>query len=282
MSERRGQVSAGPTRHIGPEAFGRTEGTALWWLTNAGFLINARGTALMIDPAIAMDPGQPGTSELGMRLLVSLPVEASAVPRLDAVLYTHADEDHCASGTARELVRSGAVFVGPPPVAERLPGLGVPEDRIQVARWGEGFRVGAVEVIPTPADHPWQLRDPEKLGPPWKPGDCCGYLMKTPEGTIWHPGDTRLTDEHVQMRDVDVLLLDVSPNEYHLGVENAAWLANILDVPCIIPHHYGTYDAPEHAAYNGDPAEVEAKISDAEDRFRVLAPGERFEVGRGE
>jgi len=106
--------------------------------------------------------------------------------------------------------------------------------------------------------------------------------MKTPDGTIWHPGDTRLTDEHVQMQGVDVLLLDVSPNEYHLGVGNAARLANLLDVPCIIPHHYGTYDAPDQTAYNGDPAEVEARISDAERRLRVLAPGERFEVRRGE
>jgi len=60
-----------------------------------------------------------------------------------------------------------------------------------------------------------------------------------------------------------------------LGVDNAARLANILDPPHIIPYHWGTYDAPDHVAYNGDPAEVEAKLRNP-DAFHVLAPGEGF------
>lgn len=280
MSERRGQVSAVPSHRLDRGSFERSGETALWWLTNAGFLINSRGTVLMIDPAISLDPDNPGTSETGMRLLVALPVEASEVPRLDAVLYTHADEDHFAAATARELVPTGAVFVGPPPVAAELGKLGVPKGRRRTVEIGQAFSIGEVEITPTPADHPWQLRDPERFGEPWKPADCCGYLVSTPDGTIWNPGDTRLTDDHVQMQGVDVLLLDVSRNEYHLGVDNAARLANILDVPHIIPHHYGTYDAPDHPAYNGDPAEVADKVRDAEQRFHMLAPGERFVVRR--
>jgi L-ascorbate metabolism protein UlaG (beta-lactamase superfamily) len=278
MSPRLGQVSAAPARRLGADAFGRSGETALWWLTNAGFLVNARGTVAVIDPAISLDPNSLGTSETGLRLLTALPIEASAVPRLDAVLYTHADDDHFARRTAEELFRTEALFVGPPPVAEELSQMGLADERVRIAQAGETFEVGRVKVTPTPADHPWQLRDPEQLGEPWKPGDCCGYLLTTPDGTIWNPGDTRLMDEHVQMKDVDVLLLDISRNEYHLGVDNAARLANILDVPHIIPHHYGTYDASEHTAYNGDPAEVAAKIKDAEQRFHVLAPGERFTV----
>jgi L-ascorbate metabolism protein UlaG (beta-lactamase superfamily) len=255
--------------------------TALWWLTNAGFLVNSRGTVLMIDPVILLDPDSPGTSETGMRLLVDLPLLASEVPRLDAVLYTHSDDDHLARPTARELMRTEALFVGPPPVAEALLGLGLPTDRVRVARGGETIDIGNTAVAPTPADHPWQLRDPQELGPPWGSGDCCGYVVETPDGTIWCPGDTRLMDEHLQMQDVDVLLLDVSRNEYHLGVENAARLANILGTPHIIPYHYGTYQAPDHPAYNGDPAEVSAKLGDADKRFHVLAPGERYIVRRG-
>jgi len=63
-------------------------------------------------------------------------------------------------------------------------------------------------------------------------------------------------------------------------VDNAARLANMLDVRHIIPYHYGTYDAAEHTAYNGDPAEVGAMIRGAERRVHVLAPGEQFTVGR--
>lgn len=280
MSSSRGQVSAAPSRRMGPETFSRRRRTALWWLTNAGFLINSHGTLLMMDPAISPYPDSPGTHETGLRLLASLPLEAADVSRLDAVLYTHADEDHFPRLTAERLACTGALFVGPPPVADALPDLGVPEARIRIARVGQPISLGPLEITPTPADHPWQLRDPDKFGPPWRPEDCCGYLVSAPEGKIWNPGDTRLMDEHVQMQDISVLLLDVSRSEYHLGVDNAARLANILDVPHIIAHHYGTYDAPEHPAYNGDPAEVAARIRDADRRFHVLAPGQEFVLAR--
>ena len=273
------QAVAPMTRAIGPDAFATSDGTYLWWLTNAGFLINARGTLVMVDPAISLSDEEREVSETGHRLLVPLPIQAQGVSRLDICLYTHADYDHFAPATARTLIPTGALFVGPPPVAVELEKLGVPAERIRVARAGERAAVGPVTVAVTPADHPWQIRDPARFGPPWKPEECCGYLVSTPDGAIWHPGDTRLMDEHIEMRGVDVLLLDASRNEYHLGVENAVRLANASDARHIIPHHYGTYlhtDPSPHNPYNGDPAELAPRIRDSVHRFHVLAPGERF------
>jgi L-ascorbate metabolism protein UlaG (beta-lactamase superfamily) len=277
MSSPPGQSSAAPSHRIGPEVFRARPGTTVRWLTNAGFLINARGTLLVLDPAISLDPESPGRSETGMRLLVSLPIEADRIPRLEAVLYTHADDDHFAPATARALSRTDAIFVGPPPVVSALKEMGLPEDRLRVARIGGDLDVGRTTIVPTPADHPWQLRDPKRFGDPWKPGDCCGYAMDTPDGRIWCPGDTRLMDDHVLMKGVDLLLLDVSRCDYHLGVDNAARLANILDPPSIIPYHWGTYDAPDSAAYNGDPEEVRGKLHRPK-AYRVLAPGEEFRL----
>ena len=263
------------------DAFAGSSDTALWWLTNAGFLINSRGLLLMIDPAITLAPGSRETSETGHRLLVELPITASRVPRLDAVLYTHGDYDHFAPESARQLARTGALFVGPPPVAARLPELGLPDERVRVARAGDTLAFGPVLVTPTSADHPWQLRDPDRFGPPWGAEDCCGYVVSTPDGVIFHPGDTRLMEEHLRLRGVDVLLLDVARNRYHLGVADAARLAEAVRAPHIIPHHYGSYDSPEataHNPYNGDPDEVRSRIRNADRRFHVLAPGERFVV----
>ncbi len=269
------QVSASPSQHIGRDVFKRARGTALWWLTNAGFLINSRGMLAMIDPVISVDPDAPQTSETGMRLLVALPLEAAEVPRLDVVLYTHADDDHFARTTAQTLFGVGALFVGPPPVARELAKMGLSRQRVRTALADEAIEVEQVSITPTPADHPWQLRDPERFGQPWKPEDCCGYLLDTPDGRLWCPGDTRLMDEHVQMKGVDVLLLDVGRSEYHLGVDAGARLANILDPPHIIPYHWGTYDAPEHEAYNGDPEEVRERLHNP-DAFHLLAPGQEF------
>jgi L-ascorbate metabolism protein UlaG (beta-lactamase superfamily) len=278
-----GQVSAKQTVVLTQAAFGRVAETRLWWLTNAGFLINARGTLLMIDPAISCAPGSTDTSETGHRLLVGLPIEAARVPRLEAICYTHADYDHFAPATAQQLLRTGARFIGPPPVAEQLAQLGLPSSRLEVAHAGEPIRVGGVTVMPTVADHPWQIRDPAQFGPPWGPEDCCGYLLATPDGLIWHPGDTRLVPAHLELTEIDVLLLDVSRNEYHLGVRDAARLAEALAPAVVIPHHYGSYDAPQatpHNPYNGNWTEVANRVRDGAQRFRVLAPGEEFVVTR--
>ncbi len=149
------QVRAPVTIRIGEESFAPASDTALWWLTNAGFLINARGTRVMLDPAIALAPGAPDVSETGHRLLVDLPVTASQVPGLEAVLYTHGDYDHFAPASARELAAgTAALFVGPPPVAAQLRELGLPEARVRVARPGDTFAVGAVSITPTPAEKP--------------------------------------------------------------------------------------------------------------------------------
>lgn len=284
----RRQVSAPPSRRIGPEAFDPCTETAIWWLTHAGFLVNAPGALLMLDPAISYTP-EPSCGRdrdwspqflMRSRMLVSLPIEACGVPRLDAVLYTHADRDHFLLRSARQLSRSGATFYGPPPVVRELHQAGFPEDRVRPVQAGESIRIGTAEVTPTPADHPWQLADPAKFGPAWGPGDCVGYLLCTPDGTIWCVGYTRLLPEHLSVSGVDVMLLDVARDEYHMGVEDSARLANAVASPHIIACHFGCYDTPNHIGWNGDPAEVAAGVHDAERRFHVLAPGEKFVLPR--
>jgi hypothetical protein len=46
------QARAPRTQPFGGEAFGPTDGTTLRWLGMAGFLINSRGTTIMVDPLL--------------------------------------------------------------------------------------------------------------------------------------------------------------------------------------------------------------------------------------
>jgi L-ascorbate metabolism protein UlaG (beta-lactamase superfamily) len=119
----------------------------------AGFLINARGTLVAIDPAISHAPGSKGRGEFGVRRLDPLPIEAAAVPRLDLVCVSHADPDDLAPLTARELIRAGANFAGPTPVAARLRDLGVAEGHLRAVKRGDRLRVSEVEIVVTRADH---------------------------------------------------------------------------------------------------------------------------------
>ena len=79
------QAVAPPTQPFGAEAFEASDRTVLRWLGMAGWLVNARGTTLMIDPLL---------SGFDMPIMIEMPLAAGDVPHLDAVLVTHSDNDH--------------------------------------------------------------------------------------------------------------------------------------------------------------------------------------------
>ncbi len=254
--------------------FGPRDDTVVAWLGMAGAAINARGTVLLIDPLLTyVDRDGERVSETGHAFRVPLPIEARDVPRADAVLYTHADGDHFAEPTARTLrERLDPAFIAPPPAAGQLEALGVRADRLTVARDFDEIAIGPARVTITPALHDWQDRDP------WRRGDCCGYLVRTPDGAVWHPGDTRLIDELLTVRDVDVLFFDVAAVRSHLGPAGSARLAQSCGARTLIAYHYGTYVMRPGSYGNCDPAEAVAAARELPGRLLMLNPGQQLRL----
>src|SRR6476660_6918665 len=69
------QATAPPTQPFGKEAFAPAKNTTIRWLGMAGFLVNSRGTTLMIDPLL---------EGYDMPTLRSFPIQPKEVPHLDA------------------------------------------------------------------------------------------------------------------------------------------------------------------------------------------------------
>lgn len=260
---------------ISESAFAKRNDTSITWLTGAGFMINCRGTIIFIDPVISVKPGEEHISEIGLALKLNLPILATQVPKVDYVLYTHSDIDHLGPQTAIELAKHNVQFIGTYPVYYQLTQLGINPKQVAVCRIGEQINIGDVVIEITPADHPWQLKDLARGGRPFRMGDCCGYILNTQDGRMFFPGDTRLMEEHLKIRDIDLLALDVSMCEYHLNHTSAAVLANNLPNAYLFPYHYGTYNT-ENPAHCGNPKDVYSKIKNGEQRGLILAPGEAF------
>ena len=274
------QAAAPMTVMMGADAFAEKDGTCIYWLGSAGILINARGTCIMIDPVLENSEADPALSEAGFPFLVPPPVRCADIPRLDAVLYTHADYDHMAPGTAKALLRLDVPYYGTEFTCFRLQqdfGIGLQgAGRTIPMFYAQETVIGNISVRLTHCVHNWRANRPE-FDWEYGPDDCCGFYITTPDGTVWAPGDSTLQPWHFEEPAPDLMFFDISADPFHFGTENAIRLANHYGTSDLILYHYGTYLAPEKPAFNADPAWTEGRITDPA-RLHILAPGEKFRL----
>lgn len=263
-----GQAMAPETQGLDAGAFGASELSTVWWLGMAGFLINARGTTVMIDPVL---------TGFDMPLLIDFPIAVQDVPRLDAVLITHSDNDHFSVPTCRDLIPVTGAYHGTRYVASVMDAEGMPGHGHDI---GGEFEVGPIRVRVTPADHAWQNARPRPGQRVFAEEDACGFWLDTPDGSIWAPGDSRLIPEHhLGMPAPDVLLFDFSDSEWHFGLDGAVAMANAYPTAALLLHHWGSVDSPEFSPFNGDPVLLYDLVVNP-DRIHVVAPGEPFVLHR--
>jgi L-ascorbate metabolism protein UlaG (beta-lactamase superfamily) len=261
--EKKYQARAPKTQPFGAQAFGKSNQTTIRWLGFAGFFINSRGTTLMVDPVL---------EGFDMPVLIDFPIAPKDVPRLDAVLVTHADNDHFSVPTNQDMKGVTRAYHSTVYVDSLMKNLGLASFGHTI---GDAFTVGPVRVKLTPADHAYQNAYPGMSKRRFKNEDACGFWIETPDGTIWTPGDSRLTPGHLTMPTPDAILFDFSDSEWHFTLKGAVKVANAYPNTPLLLCHWGSVDAPDFAPFNGDPKQL-AKLITNPERIQVLAPGEAF------
>lgn len=107
----RGQAMPGPTRPLTSADFGPRPDTAVTWLGSAGIFLNSRGSTLMVDPLL---------QDFDMPLLIQPPILPRQVPRLDALLITHIDNDHFSRSGCLDMKDTCRSYHAPRYVAEQI------------------------------------------------------------------------------------------------------------------------------------------------------------------
>jgi L-ascorbate metabolism protein UlaG (beta-lactamase superfamily) len=178
-----------------------------------------------------------GPRVLHIRRLVPLP---ESVPRLDAILVSHAHYDHLDLPSLRDLPAEVPVLA-PHGVADLLRRR--TEHDVTVVAPGDRVRVGNVDVVATEAVHDGsRMRFSQDLG-------AVGFLVEG-GARVYFAGDTDVFDGmRVLAKDIDVALLpvwgwgpDVGPG--HLDPEGAARAAALLAPRVAVPIHWGTLASP--------------------------------------
>jgi L-ascorbate metabolism protein UlaG (beta-lactamase superfamily) len=257
------QAKAPPTQKFGRAAFAVSDGTTLRWLGMAGWFINSRGTNLMIDPLL---------KGFDMDVMIKFPIKSTSVPSLDAVLITHADNDHFSIPTTKDLLKITKSFHSTKYVDSLMGNLGYPSFGHDI---GTGFSIGQLRVRLTPADHAYQNAYPKPGQRYFKNEDACGFWIDTPDGSIWATGDSRLLPEHLNMKTPDAILFDFSDSEWHFTLQGAVKLANAYPDTPLLLSHWGSVNAPDFAPFNGNPNDLYKLIVNP-GRIKVLAPGEPY------
>lgn len=264
-SAKKHQAVPPKTQLFGKEAFGLSNKTEIRWLGMAGFFINSRGTTLMVDPVL---------EGFDMPLLIDFPLKIKDVPRLDAMLITHSDNDHFSQPTALNLSKVTKSYHSTMYVDSLMKNLSLPSFGHAI---GDSFAVGDVIVKLIPVDHAWQNSIPGSSDRIFKNEDACGFWIETPDGNIWATGDSRLMPQHTNMPIPDAIFFDFSDSRWHFTLEGAVKIANAYPHTPLLLCHWGSVDSPDFVEFNGDP-EVLRKLVKNPERIYVLAPGEPFNL----
>ena len=217
------------------------------WLGHAAFKIESNNRVIFIDPWIKGNPVSPLKS-------------SKDISKADLVFVTHDHGDHGFKDAVRICRKNKAIFVGVFELANKA--------RRKLVKKSVGGNIGGeikidgIKVYFTPAWHSSHIATP------------CGFIIKTPEITIYHTGDTGFYSDMEYLRklyDIDVMLLPICSN-YMMGIEEATWTVEKVKPKTVIPMHYNTFPL-----LNADAEEFKTKIGKIAN-VEILSVGESFSL----
>jgi L-ascorbate metabolism protein UlaG (beta-lactamase superfamily) len=228
----------------------------LTWLGQAGFLVEAGGARLLVDPFFSDADGR------------TFPPPAVDVfgTRIDRILVTHEHLDHLDPGSLRAVAERspGVGVVAPAPLrdqVEDLPFEGVrPGDRLELPGGG------ALRVVP--AIHALHPEDGYSEG--GDPPRFVGYVIESDGVAIYHAGDT-IADARLlaglEGVHVDVALLPVNGRTFfreqqdlagNLDARDAVALAAHCGASILVPVHWDLFEGNTERAGAAADAAAEA------------------------
>ncbi|MFN2635491.1 MAG: MBL fold metallo-hydrolase [Gemmatimonadaceae bacterium] len=252
------------------------------YIGHATLLIEIGGKRIITDPNFDPTLGKflPRVSAPGIAL--------DALPRLEAILLTHAHADHL-SFDSLDALPADIPLYAPPPIAKWLLKQGYTH-AVEVAA-GSFVRLGDLTVHAASATHKGNRYGVDR----WRSATNM-YLLETKSTSCFFAGDTALTtdttnlvDHHLGAngRTLDLALLPIGYAPWwkpgfrkgHLTSADALALFERLRARYFVPYHWGTFNHVTSTAFDAI-TRLREKLEDhpLHPLVKILEPGNAFEL----
>ena len=250
------------------------------YIGHATLLIEIGGKRLLTDPNFDTTLGKflPRVSAPGIAL--------DALPKLDAILLTHAHADHLSFDSIDALPADIPLFA-PPAIAKWLRKQGY--DHVVPVAPGGNADVDGVMIRAGSATHKGNRYGVDR----WRSAANM-YLIETNKTSCFFAGDTALTPDTTHLvenhlvgngRNLDLALLPIGYAPWwkpgfrkgHLTSTDALTLFERLKARYFIPYHWGTFNHVTSTAFDAiDRLRATLKDHPLHPAVKILEPGTTF------
>ncbi len=228
-----------------------SDGLRFVWLGHSSVLVELDGKRNLIDPVFS--DRASFFSWAGPKRFQPAPVQARALPAIDAVLISHDHYDHLDKPTIIGLIEKTASFHVPLGVALLLEKWGVPKSKIHEYAWWDEHEVDGLTIVATPARHFSGRGLFDRNRTLW-----CSWVVSRNGRKIFHSGDTGMTSQFKEIGKkygpFDIAFIKMAAyNEnwpdIHLNPEQAVEANRDLGGKTLVPIHWATFDLSLHSWY---------------------------------
>jgi L-ascorbate metabolism protein UlaG (beta-lactamase superfamily) len=215
------------------------------------------GEVVLVDPWVQGNP--------------ACPAQLKRLPRVDAMLLTHAHFDHIGDAVAIAREHRPRKVVASFELCHWLQAKGV-ENTAPMNLGGSQEVLGA-RVTMVRADHSCGISDGDQI---LYGGVASGYVVRLASGfTFYHSGDTALFSDMQLLAELyrpELAFLPIG-DLFTMDPHQAARACRYLGAQVVIPLHWGTFDA-----LTGKPADLERELESQGVSCEVvtLQPGESY------
>lgn len=143
----------------------------------------------------------------------------------DIILISHSHFDHFSVDDIKKIQTNKTTVVVPKDCAKQLSG------KVKVIKPGDSITIDGIDIEGVPAYNPSKQFHP-------KANQWLGFVITIGTTRIYYAGDTDVTEEMKNLKDIDIAILPIGGTYTSTAIE-AASAANIFNPKIVIPAHFG-------------------------------------------